>query len=240
MCITSSQHREASQFSFRSTNQTLNKNEIQSFLTITSETAKDILEPQYSIVNGRKRRFIATVATTKYKINRHAFSIDKNRKMHQVVRLTIGILGAIFGGFAIFKLKEELKQIDQADTELKKSEKFSKHIRQLKHNCKPEDLQQEKIILRLERISNSHKEIFARIRRKANISIALLVTITVSAVISVVAAVFSAWAVMGASLLAVTICGISLTAKWLLDSADKGHSENAKVINANIRELQKL
>lgn len=218
----------------------VNAPQVNSFLNVCSQTSKNILTPTYQIADGRRRHYIGAVPITRYKIDRHAFSIDKDRKMNQSVRMAIGILGAIFGGYAIFKIREEFKQLKLADKELNKSMQFSKHIRQLKQQCPASDFHQQKVLEKLNDIADAHREIFQKIRRKANISIALLVAMAASAVVAVISSIFGSWAVASAALSGVLISGIILACKWLFDSADKGHKQNAKAINATLRELKEL
>lgn len=215
----------------------LEKPGIRTFLTISSHTSRSIFEPEYETINGTRCRLIGSVPIKKYKINNNAFSLDRSMRMHHSVRAAIGILGAIFGGYAVFKIKEELLQITHADNELKKSSQFTRHIKHLKKQCSVHDTHQQKALEKLHTIADAHQDIFQKIRRKANITIALLVTMAASAVIGTFAAMFASWAVVTGAFCATLITGITLTAKWLFDSADKGHTESADAIRRGIEEL---
>lgn len=217
---------------------TIQKPQIQSFLNICAATSKNILEPEYQIVEDNKCQFIGTVPILRYNINRHAFHIDQSGKMNRYVRLAIGVIGAIFGGYAYFKIKQEMKQLDLADKELQSSQLFSKYIREQKESCPNSEISQHNTYKQLQVITNAHQEIFARIRRKSNISVALLVTIVASAAVALISSFFSAWAVVTGGLSCLAIASFSLLCKWTFDGADKGHKEDAKIISATIRELQ--
>lgn len=222
------------------TSSILDQYEVNQFVDNCKKTSSQVLEPEYKEIDGKKCHFIGAVPITSYKVYNGKASAHRDHRLQESARIVFAYLGTIFGGYAIFKISEELKQSKLADQKLNESHVFTNYIKELKVKCPSSDLHQHAVIEKLESIAEAHDDIFTKIRRKANITIALLVAMTTSSVIATVSAIFGAWSVMTVALCCLAATGVILVSKWLFDAADKGHEKNAEIINDTIKELNEL
>ncbi|MEM1283450.1 MAG: hypothetical protein AAGG81_07840 [Chlamydiota bacterium] len=222
------------------TSSILDEYKVNQFVDNCKNTSSQVLKPEFKKIDGKKCHFIGTVPITNYKVYNRKAPVSQNRKLLESTHIIFAYLATIFGGYAISKISEELKQSKFADQELTELHLFTNYIRKLKEKCPISDLHQYMVIEKLENIAEARDNIFTKIRRKANITVALLVVMATSSVIAITGSIFGAWSLMTVALCCVAATGVILVSKWLLDSADKGHEKSAEIINNTIKELNEL
>lgn len=209
---------------------------IQSFLQKSSTTHDQILNKKYDIKNGRKCRYIGSVTITSYKVTKEPNSSKSKHRFRVVINMIIGIIG----GFAIFKLREDYRHLKSSEKEINRLQESRELIKSFQSKCTADDIQTRLNLKKLNAVYDAQINIFSRIRRKSNLSIAMLVALTAATVLTIVGASLAMYPLFALGAVSVGIFGGGLLLKWIFDAADKGHDKDAMLMQKNIRELRAI
>lgn len=226
---------------------------LETFLESSHQIAQEILAPERLEGYHRDRRCIGRVSCNSYVFapvvvggaTYHVGGTGYSRgrgddRPSDGLRVFAGVIGAVFGGYALFKIGQAISSNREAGKELDEVTEFRGRIAEWKADWRmlTRDQRGENAILsKVEKIAECRKNIFARIRSKAHADIALLVVVIASAVLAIVGAICASFVSLMVALGVGLAAGGAMLFKWGLDSNTKGHTSDAKEIERNVQAL---
>jgi len=225
-------------------------NEIERFLEDSYKISQQILRPEGQADYQRHCRHIGRVSCNSYVyspviVGGPTFVVGGRRRQYSDqpsngLRIFGGVLGAIFGGYAVFKIGQAISTNREAGKELDETNEFRGHIEAWKTDwrvCTRDHGGDNDILSKVEKISDCRNNIFLRIKRKSQVDIVLLTAFIAGAILAIGGAIFGSYIMLAISLSLGLASGTALLLKWGLDSVSKGHAGDANAIERNVREL---
>lgn len=226
--------------------------ELETFLEDSYKIAQQVLRPEEQENYHRHCRYVGRVRCKSYVFAPIIVSAPTydggvvygrrryEEKPSNGLRFFAGVLGAICGGYAIFKIGQAVSTNREAGKELDEIHDFRGRIEGWKTNWRMLTQDREpdnQILSKVEKIADCRRNIFSRIKRKSQVDIVLLTGFIAAAILAIAGAIIGSYVMLAVSLALGLGTGAAMLLKWGLDSTTKGHTRDAKEIERYVREL---